>query len=204
MTKNVVLANCKGGVGKSTMAALLVEWLNHEKISVDIFDGDPNQTLQMWASYCQEEGRPVLSPKDNVQITIVDTAGTSGSAITWIQKADIIICPFRATFADLDATLSWFRSLNSELQEKFLFVPNMLGVASEQKNAIEDVRKLLKELKRGSLLEKGFLKNRDAIYPDILKGHSKNFFSRGSRFDPAKKEARTVAKNILERAGVLS
>ena len=204
MTKKVVLANTKGGVGKSTMAALLVEWLNHEKISVEIFDGDPNQSLQMWASYCQEEGRPVLSPKNDAQITVVDTAGAAGSAITWMQKADVIICPFKPNFADLDVTLSWFRSLNFELQKKFLFVPNMLGVASEQKRGIEDVRKATNEVHAGSLLEGEFLKNRDAIYPDFLKGNPKNFFSMGSRFDPAKKEAAAVAKNIFAKAGVLS
>lgn len=202
MAKNIVLANGKGGVGKSTIAALLVEWLNHRKISVGIFDGDPNQTLQTWALYCEQEGRPVAVPHARADVTIVDTAGASGSALTWIQKSDMIICPFKANFADLDLSVSWFRSLNSALQKRVVFVPNMVGVASEQRNGLQDIQKVVKEVGAGLVLESCFLKNRDAIYPDILKGLATNFFDLGTRFRPAQNEAKLLAKSIMKQAGV--
>src|SRR5262249_46095652 len=40
----IVLTGDKGGVGKSTLAALLTEWLLSQGKQVNLIDADPNQT----------------------------------------------------------------------------------------------------------------------------------------------------------------
>jgi len=42
----IVITNEKGGTGKSTLACLLVEYLNQQKQKVQLIDTDPIQTSQ--------------------------------------------------------------------------------------------------------------------------------------------------------------
>jgi cellulose biosynthesis protein BcsQ len=42
----IAITNEKGGTGKSTIACLLVEYLNHLKKKVQLIDTDPIQTSQ--------------------------------------------------------------------------------------------------------------------------------------------------------------
>jgi len=44
LTKIVITGN-KGGTGKTTIAALLAEYLTYQKKKVNLIDTDPNQTL---------------------------------------------------------------------------------------------------------------------------------------------------------------
>lgn len=196
----IVFANPKGGVGKSTIAALFVEWCDHKKFSITTVDGDPNQTFNTWCIYRTNEGRPLLQNKANIDITVVDTAGTSNSAITWLQKADIVITPFKPNFADLDLTVQWFQSLNPKLQSKMLFVPNMIGQASEHAYGIEEIKKITVDAGQGRVLAEFALKNRDAVYPEVLKGLSSNFFELGSKFKGAQEEFGKLAAAILKDA----
>lgn len=59
--KNIVIASDKGGVGKSTLAALIIEWMNFNNIPVDLLDADPIQTTRTWVDNCASDGRIVLS-----------------------------------------------------------------------------------------------------------------------------------------------
>jgi Mrp family chromosome partitioning ATPase len=45
LTKIVITGN-KGGTGKTTIAALLTEYLNYQNQKVQLIDTDPNQALQ--------------------------------------------------------------------------------------------------------------------------------------------------------------
>jgi cellulose biosynthesis protein BcsQ len=42
----IVITGNKGGTGKTTIAALLAEYLIYHKKKVNLIDTDPNQTLQ--------------------------------------------------------------------------------------------------------------------------------------------------------------
>ncbi len=197
--KTIVCANGKGGVGKTTIAALLVEWCNHIGVPVGLLDTDPNNTAQAYANYSLEEGRDLLSPSP--ELRIVDTAGTSGSAIKQLQGADLIAVPFKPNFADTDLMVSWFLSLNSALQDKFAFIPNMRGRAKEQRLGVEEIAEVVEEVGRGRLLAPG-LKARTAIYPDVLRGGPTNFFELGRRWKAAQEEAEAVCRALLEAAEV--
>ncbi len=194
----IVFANPKGGVGKSTVAALFTEWFEHKGAAIKIIDGDPNQTFNTFALYRAQENRPIKQSDSANCVTLVDTAGTSNSAITWLQKADVVITPFRPAFADLDLTVQWFQSLNSSLQRKVIFIPNMVGTAAEHKKGIIDVEKTIESVGVGAVLSHSFLKGRDAVYPEILKGLGQNFFNQGSRFKDAQKEFDKLAQAVIK------
>lgn len=175
MKKDLLIAitGDKGGVGKSTIAALLAEWLLHQGRGVRIIDTDPNQSTQTWVDKCAGKGRTISS--SDAAITIVDTAGTSGSSLTkYIRHADSILVPFKPHIADLEVVVGWFLSLKESLQERVLFIPNMLSNTKEQKTGVAEIEAVIKEETRGTLLPG--LSERKAVYPPLLNGNKVNFF----------------------------
>ena len=58
--KTIVITSDKGGVEKSTWAALIIEWLNFNNVLVDLVDADPIQTTRIWSDNCASDGRIVL------------------------------------------------------------------------------------------------------------------------------------------------
>jgi cellulose biosynthesis protein BcsQ len=172
--KKIVITSDKGGVGKSTLAALIVEWLHFNNIPVDLVDADPIQTIRTWADNCVADGRVVLSGQAAAEYLIVDTAGTSGSGLSWLQKADLILAPFQPHYADIKTVLDWFHSINKSLQQKTIFVPNRYQKTNEQKEGLLQVKKALEEEKAGILLPA--ISNRPAIYGSLLNGSNTNFF----------------------------
>jgi cellulose biosynthesis protein BcsQ len=169
----IAVTGDKGGVGKSTLVALLAEWLLYQGQKVQIIDTDPNQTTQTWIDKCVEKGRIISS--EDAKIIIVDTAGTSGSSLTkYIRNAEIILVPFKPHVADLEVVAGWFLALKESLQSKVLFIPNMLSNTKEQKAGVEEIVNIITEEKRGQLLPG--LSERKAVYPPILNGSKKNFF----------------------------
>lgn len=171
--KTIVITSDKGGVGKSTLAALIIEWLNFNNISLDLVDADPIQTTRTWSDNCASDGRIVLS-KTAADYLIVDTAGTSGAGLNWLQKGDIIIAPFQPHYADIKTVLDWFYVINPTLQKKVMFIPNRYQKTNEQKDGLLQVKKVLDTENAGTLLP--FLSNRPAIYGSLLNGSNINFF----------------------------
>src|SRR4029450_5365626 len=107
----IVFTGDKGGVGKSTLAVLLTEWLLSQGTHVHLIDADPNQTSKTWVEKCDALGYTVSVP--NASVTIVDTAGTSGSSLNkYIRQADIIVVPFQPHVADLETVVGWFVSIH--------------------------------------------------------------------------------------------
>jgi cellulose biosynthesis protein BcsQ len=174
--KTIVITSDKGGVGKSTLAALIIEWLNFNNVLVDLVDADPIQTTRTWSDNCASDNRIILSKKP--EYLIVDTAGTSGAGLSWLKKADIIVAPFQPHYSDIKTILDWFYVINSTLQRKVMFIPNRYQKTNEQKDGLSQVQKVLEEENVGSLLP--FLSNRPAIYGVLLNGCNTNFFEQYS------------------------
>lgn len=170
----IAITGDKGGVGKSTITALFAEWLIYQNVSVHVIDADPNQSIKTWLDKCQEAGRRISDPEGIV--TLVDTAGTSGASLTkYIRNADWILVPFKPHVADLEVVVGWFLSLKESLQERVLFIPNMLSNTREQRSGVEQINAVVIEEGRGQVLP-GLLE-RKAIYPPLLNGHQQNFFT---------------------------
>jgi len=170
----IAITNEKGGTGKSTIACLLVEYLNHLNKKVQLTDTDPIQTSQTWANNCQLENRQVSTNSATYQI--IDTAGSSGSALSWLAQADLILVPFRPHYADLQTTTTWFTSLKPDWQAKIIFIPNHWQNTKEQREGLKELKEVIKEEQQGTITNP--LTNRPALYGTLLNGSKNNFFSR--------------------------
>ena len=170
----IVITNEKGGTGKSTIACLLVEYLNHLKNKVQLIDTDPIQTSQTWVNNCKLEGRQVSQTSAAYQI--IDTAGSSGSALSWLAQADLILVPFRPHYADLQTTTTWFTSLKPDWQAKIIFIPNHWQNTKEQREGLAQIKEVIAEEKQGQITNP--LTNRPALYGTLLNGSKVNFFAK--------------------------
>ena len=196
MTSKTLIAvtGDKGGVGKSTITALLAEWLNFQGVSVKVIDSDPNQTTQTWVDKCADEGR-IVSTAD-ADVTIVDTAGTKGASLSkYIMKADIILVPFKPHIADLEVIVAWFYSLKESLQDRVLFVPNMLTRTKEQNEGYSVLQDAITEEGRGEIISG--LSERNAIYPAFLDGAKNNFFA-GKLNEKTRAETEALFTRVTE------
>ena len=173
--KTIAVTGDKGGVGKSTIAGLLVQWFKSKNYTVNILDADPNRTIYTWLEKCKNNNYEFCSTKE-ANLLVIDTAGTAGSSlIRYVKDADIIIIPFQPHIADLEIVIGWFLSINESLQKRVVFIPNRKEGTNEQKEGISQVSKIITEQKRGFLLEG--LSNRPAVYPTLLNALSENYFT---------------------------
>jgi chromosome partitioning protein len=193
----IVFTGDKGGVGKSTLAVLMTEWLLSQGKKVHLIDADPNQTSKIWTEKCEALG--YQASFSEAPVTIVDTAGTSGSSLNqYIRKADIIVVPFQPHVADLETVVGWFLSINEGLQSRVVFVPNRLTNTKEQRDGLQELRQVVKEAGRGRLAPG--LSNRPAVYPPLLNGRKENFFSLPLD-EKVKKEVQTTFAEIMRKRG---
>ena len=168
----ITLTNEKGGTGKSTVTCLLVEYLNHLNKKVQLIDTDPIQTSQTWANNCKQEGRQVSQTPADYQV--IDTAGSGGSALSWLAEADLILVPLRLHYADLNTTTPWFTSLKPDWQAKIIFIPNHWQNTKEQRQGLAELKEIIEEEKHGKITNP--LANRPALYGILLNGSKTNFF----------------------------
>lgn len=173
--KRIALTGDKGGVGKSTISALLVQWFLYKDFSINVLDADPNRTISTWIEKCKSSGFDFCTI-NNPEVLIIDTAGTSGAGlIKHVRESDLIIIPFQPHIADLEIVVGWYLSVNSLIQKKTIFFPNRLEITNEQKEGIFQVDKIIQEQSNGIILPG--LGNRPAVYPALLNALSQNYFS---------------------------
>ncbi len=92
----------------------------------------------------------------------------------YIRNADWILVPFKPHVADLEVVAGWFLSLKETLQERVIFIPNMVANTKEQRVGIEQLEAIIEEEKRG-VVSPGLME-RKAVYPPLLNGSPQNFF----------------------------
>lgn len=193
----IILTGDKGGVGKTTIAILLAEWLMHQGYPVKLIDADPNRSLQTWIEKCDELGYSVNSP--NAAITIVDMPGTSGAGSTkYVRDANVIVAPFKPHAGDLEVVLGWFLNLRENLQERVIFVPNERDNTKEQRACMSQIDEELADEGRGQRADGLFY--RPAAYPPVINGRADNIFKiRYEGFDQkAKDEVEALLSTILD------
>lgn len=190
----IVITGEKGGTGKSTITALLIEYLNFLNKKVKLIDTDPLQISSTFINNCKEEGR-ILSV-ENADYQVVDTAGVLGASLLHINQANIVIVPFRAHYADLLVVIPWFSSLNKKLKEKVLFLPNYWRKTKEQKEGLNNLEKTIKEEEAGRIIKP--LSDKPAQYGIIINGSKNNFFS-NSRISSEAKEVMEIIVKSCEK-----
>jgi len=121
--QTILVANPKGGSGKTTLATNVAGWLAGKRQKVALQDADPQHSSAQWLAR-----RPALFPKvaavdgesrkkdlegQDVQWLIVDSAaGVHGDALRdGVRRADILLVPVSPSVFDTAATKRFLETI---------------------------------------------------------------------------------------------
>jgi chromosome partitioning protein len=112
----IVVANPKGGVGKSTLSTNLAGWLAREGHAVMLGDVDRQQSSRRWLalrphqvpvirSWDADRGETVRPPKGTTHAVLDTPAGLHGKRLDEMMKlADKLLVPLQPSLFDIQAT----------------------------------------------------------------------------------------------------
>ena len=121
--KTILIANPKGGCGKTTLSVNIAGFLANRGQRVALLDMDRQQSAALWVATRPEDIPPVHVLKYNIELDspfnwlVVDSAaGLSGSnlACSLIKKASKIIVPVTPSLFDLHASRDFLKELLEE------------------------------------------------------------------------------------------
>jgi chromosome partitioning protein len=144
----ILIANPKGGSGKTTLSTNLAGYFASNGKNVCLLDLDKQQSSYSWVRRRPEhlskisnaKNRDALAKKKNIEIAIIDSpAGLRGDKLSdAVKEADWVIVPMQASAYDINATQEFIDILKAEkaVRKERTFVA-MLGmrVASRTKAA---------------------------------------------------------------------
>jgi chromosome partitioning protein len=119
----VVVANPKGGVGKSTMATNIAGYFASKGHAVMLGDADRQQSSRLWLGLRPPAARPISTwelneanivkpPKGTTHVVLDTPAGMHGKTFKEIlQLADKVIVPLQASIFDIFATRTFLDEL---------------------------------------------------------------------------------------------
>jgi chromosome partitioning protein len=119
----IVVANPKGGVGKSTLSTNVAGYLAHAGQAVMLGDVDRQQSARTWlslrpenlpriASWDVAQGDIVRPPKGTTHVVLDTPAGLHGKRLDEVMRiADKVIVPLQPSIFDIHATHAFVREL---------------------------------------------------------------------------------------------
>jgi chromosome partitioning protein len=119
----VVVANPKGGVGKSTMATQMAGYFASQGHSVMLGDADRQQSSRLWLGLRPATARPISTwevgkgnvakpPKGTSHVVLDTPAGMHGTMFNDIlQLADRVVVPLQPSIFDIFATRAFLDEL---------------------------------------------------------------------------------------------
>ena len=121
--QTIVIANPKGGSGKTTLATNIAGWIAGKRQRVALVDADPQRSSAQWlarrpalfpsiASAAADSGKRELK-EAGAQWAVVDTAaGTHGDGLREaVRRADVMLVPLSASTFDMAATARFLLTL---------------------------------------------------------------------------------------------
>lgn len=119
----IVVANPKGGVGKSTLSSNIAGYFARQGHAVMLGDVDRQQSSRLWLqlrdaslpriqSWDITEDQIARPPKGTTHIVLDTPAGLHGKGLDAVMKlADKVLVPLQASVFDIYATQDFIRSL---------------------------------------------------------------------------------------------
>ena len=121
----IVVANPKGGAGKSTLATNLAGYLAHQGHAVMLGDVDRQQSARGWlalrpvalpaiATWQAQPGDVVRPPKGTTHAVLDTPAGLHGKRLDELMKlADSVLVPLQPSLFDIRATHDFVQQLQA-------------------------------------------------------------------------------------------
>jgi chromosome partitioning protein len=119
----VVVANPKGGVGKSTVATNIAGYFASQGHQVMLGDADRQQSSRLWLRLRPREARPIASwelgegqvakpPKGTTHVVLDTPAGMHGKWMEdTLRSADKVVVPLQPSIFDIYATRAFLDEL---------------------------------------------------------------------------------------------
>lgn len=176
----ICVASQKGGVGKTTVAMLLADWLHNEGHTVKVLDLDPQCSAQKWQSRSLETYPPFpvqvfanrglkpyqfanwLKGLPETDYVIIDTPPNlmSVDLQAALFVADRVVLPFVPSVTSVDA-----------LEEMW----DMIRAFGQSRGEPVDLRVLVNKVDWRRSSERAFVQNLERISPvPVLKSHLRN------------------------------
>jgi chromosome partitioning protein len=155
----IVVANPKGGVGKSTLATNLAGALAAKGEAVSLGDVDRQQSAQVWLSLRSAELAPIASwdldpdkplrPPRASSYAVLDTpAGLHGHRFDAVMKvADKLIIPLQPSLFDIQASFDFVAALRSHKRGAEVQVGLVAMRVKEHAHSTEQLHHFLSGLK---------------------------------------------------------
>ncbi|MDD5175423.1 MAG: ParA family protein [Sterolibacterium sp.] len=124
--QSFLIANPKGGAGKSTLATSLAGWFAHQGRRVMLGDIDRQQSALEWlkrrppllphiASWDMHADAPAHPPKDTTHVVLDTPAGLHGKKLAHVLKqVQRVIVPLQPSLFDILATRTFLDALLEE------------------------------------------------------------------------------------------
>jgi chromosome partitioning protein len=121
----IVIANPKGGVGKSTLATQVAGWLAHQGHAVMLGDVDRQQSSRQWLArrpaglplirgWDVDGGHLLRPPKGSTHVVLDTPAGLHGKRLDAVLKlADRVLVPLQPSLFDIQATHAFVQALQA-------------------------------------------------------------------------------------------
>jgi chromosome partitioning protein len=122
----IVVANPKGGVGKSTLATNLAGWLARQGHAVMLGDVDRQQSARQWLALRPAALPPIQGwagamatwcapPKGTTHVVLDTPAGLHGKRLDAVLKiADRVLVPLQPSLFDIQATHAFVQVLREQ------------------------------------------------------------------------------------------
>ena len=154
----IVVANPKGGVGKSTLSTNLAGWLAHQGHAVMLGDVDRQQSTRHWLALRPPQlpriqgwelvDQEVVRPPKGVSQVVLDTpAGLRGKRLDAVMKiADRLLVPLQPSPFDMAATRDFLLALRGHKRFDRLAVGLVVMRAKEHTHSLDHLREFLDAL----------------------------------------------------------
>ena len=156
----IVVANPKGGVGKSTLATHIAAWLAHQGHNVMLGDVDRQQSARQWLAlrppqlpvirgWDTLDGELLRPPKGTTHLVLDTPAGLHGKRLDAVMKlADRMLIPLQPSPFDMAATHAFLQLLRAHRRADRVALGLVAMRVKEHTHATEHLNDFLSALQQ--------------------------------------------------------